>query len=257
MLPPRGTQGQAGTRWRRRELDVGRPEAADDDRARRQRLAEEVEERLTPLMSALGVLFLLVVLAEPRAEPGSGVARVLVAVGWLLYGVFVVEYAARFVIARDRWTFLRRTWWQLLFLVLPFLRFLRLVRLLRLLRTGRVLSSAIRSTRSAGRVLSSRLGWLASMTLITVLTASQLLFEFGEVTPYGEALYVTALAVVGGANWGAESGFGRVLEVLLVAFSAGVFATLAGSLGAYFLETRRPPEPPPATRASPGEPARP
>ncbi len=42
----------------------------------------------------------------------------------------MLEYAARLVIATDRLRFLRRTWWQLLFLALPFLRFLRLVRLL-------------------------------------------------------------------------------------------------------------------------------
>jgi voltage-gated potassium channel len=208
--------------------------------ARRQQLAEGLEQHLTPVMSALGVVFLLVVLAEPRARPGSALSVLLTVTGWLLWGVFAAEYVARLVIAPDRLRFLRRTWWQLLFLVLPFLRFLRLVRLLRLLRTGRVLSSAIRSTRSAGRVLSGRLGWLASLTAITILAASQLLYEFGEVSPYGQALYVTTLAVIAGETFGPRTGFGRLLEVTLVAFSVGVFATLAGSLGAYFLETRRP-----------------
>lgn len=208
--------------------------------ARRQWLAEGLEEHLTPVMSALGVVFLLVVLAEPRARPGSALSVLLTVTGWLLWGVFAAEYVARLVIAPDRVRFLRRTWWQLLFLVLPFLRFLRLVRLLRLLRTGRVLSSAIRSTRSAGRVLSSRLGWVASLTVITILTGSQLLYEFGEVGPYEQALYVTTLAVIAGETFGPATAVGRLLEVTLVAFSVGVFATLAGSLGAYFLETRRP-----------------
>jgi len=204
----------------------------------RQELAERLEERLTPLMSALGVLFLLVVLAEPRAEPGSTVAQVLTVLGWLLWAVFAVEYASRLAIATDRLRFLRSTWWQLLFLVLPFLRLLRLVQLLRLLRTGRVLSSAIRSSRSAGSVLSGRLGWLASITAITVLAASQLVYEFGEARPYGQALYVTALAVIAGETFGARSALGRVLETVLVTFSVGIFATLAGSLGAYFLQPR-------------------
>ena len=211
--------------------------AVSGSRPSRQELAELVEERLTPLMSALGVVFLLVVLAEPRTRPGSTVGQVLTITGWVLWGLFALEYAARLTIATDRTRFLRRTWWQLLFLVLPFLRFLRLVRLLRLLRTGRVLSSAIRSSRSAGRVLSSRLGWLASLTAITVLAASQLVYEFGEARPFGQALYVTALAVIAGETFGAESGLGRVLEVVLVAFSVGIFATLAGSLGAYFLQS--------------------
>jgi voltage-gated potassium channel len=209
----------------------------------RQDFAEQLEERLTPLMSALGVLFLLVVLAEPRAAPDSTVSQVLTVVSWGLWAVFALEYATRLVIATDRWRFLRRTWWQLLFLLRPFLRFLRLVRLLRLLRSGRVLSSAIRSSRSAGRVLSGRLGWLASVTAITVLAASQLVYEFGEARPYGEALYVTALAVIAGEAFGARSGLGRVLETVLLTFSVGIFATLAGSLGAYVLQAPRSPSP--------------
>jgi voltage-gated potassium channel len=232
---------------------TGTSTGPDTRAARRQRFAEEVEQRLTPAMTALGVLFLLVVLAEPRAQAGSTLSDALTLVGWLLWGVFAVEYAARLVIAPDRLRFVRRTWWQLLFLLLPFLRFLRLVRLLRLLRTGRVVSSVIRSGRSAGQVLSSRLGWLASVTAVTVLAASQLLYEFGEVRPYGEALYTTALAVIAGETFAPRTAFGRLLEIVLVTFSTAVFATLAGSLGAYFLETRRPAAgspAPPGQRAS-------
>ena len=216
--------------------------ATAEPTSRRQELAEQLEARLTPLMSALGLLFLLVVLAETRAEPGGALARTLGVLGWTLWGTFAVEYGLRAVIADDRWRFLRRTWWQLAFLALPFLRFLRLVGLLRVLRTGRVLSSAIRSSRSAGSVLGSRLGWLASMTAITVLATSQLLFEFGEVRPYGDALYATAVAVVAGAPYGADGPWSRLLEVGLLGFHVAVFATLAGSLGAYFLEARRPPD---------------
>ena len=42
------------------------------------------------------------------------------------------------------------------FLVVPFLRFLRAVRALRAARMGRVVSSAVRTSRTAGRRLSPR-----------------------------------------------------------------------------------------------------
>ena len=48
---------------------------------------------------------------------------------------------------------------------------LRLVRAVRFLRTGRVLSSAVRSSRSARSVLGGRIGWLAAVSAITVLVA--------------------------------------------------------------------------------------
>lgn len=206
--------------------------------AERQRWAEELLDRLTPVMSALGIIFLLVVLGEQLAHDNSTLSAVLTALGWALWAAFVVEFGARLVVAPDKRRFWRRNWWQLGFLALPFLRVLRLVRAVRLLRTGRVLSSAVRSSRSARSILGSRIGWLAAVSAITVLGSSQLLYEFGSFERYGDALHAAALATVTGEPIGQPGGFARVLEVLLAGFSVVVFATLAGSLGAYFLESR-------------------
>jgi voltage-gated potassium channel len=131
---------------------------------------------------------------------------------------------------------LKRNWWQLLFLVLPFLRILRVVRAIRVLRTGRVLSSAIRSSRSARSVLGGRLGWLAVTCAITILVASLLLYQFADYPTYADALHAAALATITGEPLSRPDPFARSLEVLLAIFSVVVFATLAGSAGAYFLE---------------------
>jgi voltage-gated potassium channel len=204
----------------------------------RERLAEELLDRLTPAMSALGLLFLLVVLGERAARTGSGLSLALSIAGWLLWAAFVAEFLARLVVAPDTSAFLRRNWWQVVFLVLPFLRVLRVVRSVRLLRTGRVLSSAVRSTRSAHRVLGDRVAWLAVVTLIVVMGSSELLYAFGAYGRYGDALHATALAAVTGEPLGRPDPFARLLEVFLAVYSVVVFATLAGSLGVYFLESR-------------------
>jgi voltage-gated potassium channel len=204
----------------------------------RERFAEETLDRLTPMMSALGIIFLLVVLGERLAAPGSGLSVALTVVSWALWLVFFAEFAARAVAAPDTARFFRRHWWQALFLLLPFLRFLRLVRVVRLLRAGRVASSALRSSRSARSLLGSRVGWLAAVSAIVILSASQLLYEFGAYTTYGDALHAAALATIIGEPFGRPDGFSRLLEVLLGGFSVAVFATLAGTLGAYFLQSR-------------------
>ncbi len=224
---------------------AARPHLDEPERRRslsvRERLADELLDRLTPAMSALGVLFLLVVLGERSARPGSVLGTVMTAVGWMLWLVFVVEFVARMVIAPDTRQFLVRNWWQVIFLVLPFLRVLRLVRSVRVLRTGRVVSSALRSSRSTRTVLRDRVAWLAAVSAIIVLGTSELLYEFGTFPSMGEALHATALAAIAGEPLGRPGAFARVVEVLLVAYSVVVFATLAGSFGAYFLETRAEP----------------
>lgn len=204
---------------------------------RRDVWAEELLDRLTPVMSALGILFLLVVFGEQFARAGGKLSVLLTILGWALWAVFATEFVARMVVAPDTSRFLRRNWWQLLFLVLPFLRVLRLIRAVRVLRTGRVLSSAVRSSRSAQQVLGGRVGWLAVVSAITVFGSSQLLYQFGDYRTYADALHAAALAAITGEPLGRPDSFSRILEVVLAVFSVVVFATLAGTLGAYFLHS--------------------
>lgn len=204
----------------------------------RERWAQVVATRLDVPMSVLGLIFLLVVLGQTVAA-SSAVQRPLAVLSWLLWAVFVSEFLLRLWVAPSRRRFLRRNWWQLVFLALPVLRFVRLVLVLRAARAGRVVSSAVRSSRSAGRVLSDRLAWLAAVSVIVVLAASQLLFAFGVYELYGDALHGAALATITGQPLGQEAGLAKVLDVVLGIWSVGVFAALAGTLGAYFLEGRR------------------
>ncbi|HEV2087674.1 MAG TPA: hypothetical protein VGR21_05130 [Cryptosporangiaceae bacterium] len=186
-------------------------------------------------MSVLGIVFLLVVLAQTVAR--DPVLEVVFSVaGWLLWAVFAGEYALRLYVAPRRGRFLRRTWWQLIFLLVPFLRFLRLARALRFVRAGGVLTSAVRGGRSAGRLLSGRVAWLGSVTVVVILATSQLLYTVGGYPTYGQALHDAALGTITGEPLSrGGTALGQVVEVALAAYSVVVFASLAATLGAYFL----------------------
>lgn len=207
--------------------------------SRTKRDPQEVTERLDAPMAALGVIFLLVVIGEGLARPGSSLKTSLIVAGWAIWALFVAEYLFKLYWAPDRTEFLRRSWWQLLFLILPFLRLLRVAMLIRAARAGRVVSSVVRASRSARGTLTARIGWLGAITAITVLGSSQLLFEFGDGTSYGDALHDAAFAAITGEPIRENSGFARILELLLAAYSVVVFAALAGSLGAYYLQPDR------------------
>ena len=215
--------------------------AADGVREEQLSVAEGLARRLDRPMGVLGVLFLFVVLGQLLAEDPDLVAALNV-VGWLFWAVFVGEFLLRAYIARFSRRFWARNWWQVLFLLLPFLRFLRVLRAARLLRIGRlaraggVLSAGLRGSRSAGRLLSSRIGWLAALTAVVMLVSSQLLYLLNAYPGYGPALSDAAMATITGRELAAEGAFPRVLEVVLALYSVAVFATLAGSVGAFFLQ---------------------
>ena len=204
----------------------------------RERWAQALAARLDAPMTALGLVFLLVVFGQTLSA-SAPLQRALAVAGWLLWSVFVAEFALRLYVAPDRRRFLRRNWWQVVFLILPVLRFLRLVAVLRLARAGRVVSSAVRSSRSARRLVTGRLGWLATVSAIVVLAASQLLFAFGVYDRYGQALHAAALATVTGEPLGHSSALAQVLEVALAVYSVVVFAAVAGALGAFFVQGDR------------------
>jgi voltage-gated potassium channel len=130
--------------------------------------------------------------------------------------------------------------------LVPFLLFFRALQALRVWRTARlarfggVLSAGVRGSRSAGRLLSSRIGWLTAVTAVVILVSSQLLFISGSYSSYIEALHDAAMSTITGTELGARDGLARLLQVLLAIYSVAVFATLAGSIGAYFL--RREPD---------------
>jgi voltage-gated potassium channel len=198
---------------------------------------EGLARRLDRPMGVLGIIFVLVVLGQSLATEGWLVTT-LTWTGWLLWAVFVTEFAVRAWQAPDRRRFWARNWWQVVFLAVPFLRFARALRVLRVARVSGVLSAAVRGSRSAGRLLSGRIGWLAAVTAVVVLASSQLLYVVGTYDDYASALHGAALATVTGEPLSAEGGIARAVEVVLAVYSVAVFATLAGALGAYFLARR-------------------
>ena len=213
--------------------------------AERERAAETIADRLDGPMTALGIVFVLMVIAETVIAPGGALGTAFTIVGWLLWATFVAEFIVRMVVAPSTGTFLRRNWWQVVFLVLPFLRFARIVARLRLrpvVRAGRVVSSTVRGTRIAGRELSGRAAWLLTVTAIVILTSSQLLYEFAGYTSYALALHDAAYATVTGEPLSSQATVARVMELVLAAYSVIVFAALAGMLGAYFMQSRAPQE---------------
>lgn len=206
--------------------------------------AEALARRLDTPMGILGVIFLFVVLGQLIATEPT-VALVFTVAGWAFWAVFVAEFFLRAYVARFTKAFWKKNWWQVLFLLVPFLRFfralqaLRLVRIARMARYGSILSAGVRGSRSAGRLMTNRIGWLAAVTVVVVLASSQLLYATGEHGPYSLLLFESAMAAITGDGITGTSPLARIIRVFLALYSVAVFATLAGTLGAYFLHDKR------------------
>lgn len=161
---------------------------------------------------------------------------------WLkvLYGVFLLEFAARWIHSRRLWGFLRAHLFEALVL-LPFdymqsARLLRLGRLLRLVRGTEVL------WRTSGTVR----GILATNGLGAVLMAALFItasggFWISHVEPamadLPDALWwsVVTVTTVGYGDLSPQTTLGRVIAALLMFTGIGTIGMMTGSIATYFL----------------------
>lgn len=208
----------------------------------------EASERADPFMAWLGVLFALLVGYELAVDVGQSASSWLIAAGWTLWALFLAEFAANLWLAPSRRRFLRRHWIQALALLVPtlrVLRFLRLVRLGRAMPAARVLSSSYRSAGTARRLMSSRLGYLGALGGAAMIAVAQLAFVFERDHPdaafrsFGDALLWSAAVVLGLQGDPVPQTLGAHLA-MLAGFVVGlvIIASLAGTLGAYLIDSR-------------------
>ena len=218
----------------------------DQEPTARERLAALLERRLDIPMSVLAVVWAALVayeLVAPNSQRGE-----LAVVGNLIWAVFVLEFAAKIWVSGKPLRFLRRRWPSVLFLLLPALRVLRVIRAVRLLRVlpaARVVGSSYRAIGTARTLLGGRLTFLAVATLVVIFSGGQLLYLVegnaggGGEGSLGDALWWSAnLALSGNPVFEPSSFLARSLSIVLTAYASVVFASLAGALGAYFVESR-------------------
>lgn len=211
---------------------------------RRERLATLVEDRLDPVMAVLGLGWVAFVLYEQVAPAEQ--RDTLLLVSNLIWGLFILEFVLKLVLAGHPVRFLVRRWFSVLFLVLPALRVfrvLRVVRGLRILPAARVIGSGYRAIGNAGILLRGRIAFLGAATVIAILSGGQLLYVFEYaaegVDGLGDALWWSAnLAISATHVYEAESLVGRLVVLVLSAYAVVVFAALAATLGAFFVESQ-------------------
>lgn len=214
------------------------------DREREQLLARMQDWLETPLIVlAFAWLALFVV------EVVRGVGPFLTVLGYVIWGIFVFEFALGLALAPRKRAYLKDNWLKALALAAPALRVLRLARLLRLARVSRglrllrVLSSANRGMNALAASMQRRgFGYVLASTLIVTVAgaAGMYAFEGGEgargLDSYGSALWWTAMIMttMGSEVW-PQTPAGRLLCLFLSLYAFAVFGYVTAALASFFV----------------------
>ena len=198
------------------------------------------------MILALAMIPLIVVPLIMDLSPGMD--RTLVAIDYLIWAAFTVEYVVKLCLAPDRWRFVKANIPDLVIVVVPMLRPLRILRgarLLRLLRLARLVAFAVEGLHEVRDVLRRRgLSWVLLIALALNLIAAALVLSFERDTPngnihsYPDALWwaVTTITTVGYGDRFPMSPAGRGVAVVLMVSGIALFGVITASIAAYFVE---------------------
>lgn len=206
----------------------------------RKKLLNSVSKILEAPMIFLGFLWLVLLIVELV----WGLTPVLQHISLAIWGLFIIDFLLKFILAPQKLPFLKVNWLTAVSLLIPAIRVFRLVRILRVVRGVRlirVVSSLNRSMKSLGATMQRRgFGYMVLLALVVTFGGAAGMFAIEKGNPgfenYGMALWWTAMRVItaGSEAWPLTSE-GRALAFVLAIFGYAVFGYVTATLATFFI----------------------
>ena len=185
---------------------------------------------------------------RPPADLSRTADTTLLALDWIIWAAFALEYGIRLYLAPAKGEFVRHNVIDLVVVIVPFLRPLRVVRsarAVRLLRAARGGVFLLRGVDAVRDVLRRhKLHYTLLVAMVVVVASALLVEEFERGIPDAniktlpDALWwaVTTITTVGYGDRFPISAAGRGVAVVLMFIGVGIFGLLAASLASFFIE---------------------
>ena len=222
----------------------------EEIKVERESLLEQIEEWLETPMIVLSFIWLALFIYELLWDLNP----FLETVGFIIWGIFILEFALKFFLAPKKIEYLKNNWLIGISLVLPALRVFRIFRVFRVLqatraarglRLVRILGSLNIGMNALGESFRRRgFKYVLFVTFIVIFggAAGMLTFESaadvkGGFAGYGDALWWTAMLMttLGGA-YTPQTAEGRILNFVLALYAFVSFGYITATLATFFVE---------------------
>lgn len=209
--------------------------------------------RLTTTLEWPMAILALAVIPALLLDNGAATPRthaIATAANWIIWLAFCGEFVARFIVAPERSRFARRSWVDLLIIVLspPFgvpesfqgLRAVRALRILRLVRALAFLSIGIKTSRRALRHRKFHYVLVVTAGMMLLGAAGLYLVERGQneaLRSFWDALWwaISTTTTVGYGDVYPTTGEGRAIAVLLMLTGIGVIGVFTATIASLFM----------------------
>ena len=211
-------------------------------------LLQNLDDLIDPPLTMLGLVWLALVVVDLTSGLNSG----LLVVTYVIWGLFILDYALELLIAPDRWRYLKSHWLGLVALAIPALRVLAVFRALRVVQSFRVLraSSLARILTSTNRALRSvrlflghrRLGFVLGSAVVVVMSGAAGIYAFergngdAPISNFGDALWWSAMMMTTmGSDFWPQTTEGRILAWLMAVYALSILGYITAYLASVFL----------------------
>jgi voltage-gated potassium channel len=203
-------------------------------------------ERATELpmaFLALAIIPLLIITftVELSAEAEAAVWTV----DWIIWGIFAVDLGIRTYLSERRVSYLIHHWYDVLIVLLPFLRPFRVLRSTRALRLTRLLPFIIKAGANTADLFRNRgMQWVVAAGLAAVFSTAGVTYllernaENGTIDDPGTALWwaISTVTTVGYGDTFPVTAEGKGLGVFLMLVGVAFFAFVTASIAAFLVE---------------------
>jgi voltage-gated potassium channel len=197
---------------------------------------QEWNTRLEWPLAGASVLFLIAYAWSVIGDVHGPADTILQTVMWLVWVLFVADYAVNLALAKPRWRWFYGHTLDLLIVVLPFLRPLRLIRLLALFGVlHRAVGRAFRGKVTIYVIVSASL--IIFVAAVAVLDSEQNQ-PGAHIRSFGDALWwaFTTISTVGYGDFTPITPVGRLVAVGLMISGVALLGAVTATLASWFVE---------------------
>ncbi len=207
-------------------------------------LLAHIEKFMELPVSLLGFVWLALLIIEMV----RGTTPFLNAVSIIIWGLFLVDFVLRFIIAPDKREYMKKNWLVALSLAVPALRFvqaLRVMRVFSVIQGGSIITmmgSINRSMQSLNTTLKRRgFVYVAIITIAVILVGAAGMYAFEKRQPHGFGSYADAvwwtsmlLLTIGSEYW-PHTPAGKALSLLISIYGFSVLGYITATLASFFV----------------------
>lgn len=220
----------------------------------RNQLVNRINRALDLPMAFLSLVMLGLVLTDLLVEAPPEARGWLNHLNWAIWGVFAAEFAFKFAVAPDKRVYMRTHWFDAVVVIVPMFRVVRALRILRvtrafpLFRLAAFMGMGLRGTRRF--IGHYRLGYLLTLSCLVTIAGAAGMFLIERDVPgtrfvtFGDSLWWSAaLMTTIGSDLNPQTGFGRMLALVLMFYAMIVFVYVISALSNELLRTHGPKAP--------------